>query len=84
MGRTVLARLTETQICRPPAGCVEGLSKGIMISASTPVWEYIALQLLRDVRQFSSSLYVPGVFWTAAPALALRGGESQEVCMQAL
>lgn len=44
VGPTVLAKLLETQLCRPFAGSVGGgLRKGAMASASTSVWEEAAL-----------------------------------------
>ena len=52
VGRTVLARLMETQTWHPPAGSVRGgLSKGAMASVITFVWEKAALPALTE--QFS-------------------------------
>ena len=58
-----------------------GHIKWTMASASTSIWEkcWPPADSHLEAEQFSSSLYVSGVFQAAAPALELRGSESESM-----
>ena len=71
-GQTLLARLMETQIGHLPMSVGSALQRNngfcqhLCLRESYPCSPYL---------ETSSSLYVPGTFWAAAPVLELRASE---------
>ena len=61
-----------------------GLSEGTVASLTTSVWEKAAPRSHPDAGKFSSSLYIPSTFQSAAPMLEPRANESAEVFLWAL